>query len=289
MSDYHVIENDFLKVTVSESGAELQSIINKKNKIEYLWQGHKEVWGRRAPVLFPIVGRLYNDTYIHEGKSYKLSQHGFARDCEFDLLMSGENQLTFLLTENPETLEKYPFLFNLYINYQLEGSRIHVVYEVQNTGDGDMLFSIGGHPGFNCPLGESGKYEDYILEFQEDQFDTFPLNGNFQSGGQKQLMLDNKTLRLSKSLFENDAIIFKNNDLKKVTLRDQTKKTGIVMKTSMPYFGIWSPKNTDRFLCLEPWCGVADSERSTELKDKEGINVLSKGHIFKSNYEIEVL
>ena len=152
-----------------------------------------------------------------------------------------------------------------------------------------MLFSIGGHPGFNCPLGESGKYEDYILEFDENRFDTFPLKGNFQSGNQEPLKLENRTLRLDKSLFKNDAIIFKNNDLKKVTLRDQAGMRGVVMKTSMPYFGIWSPKNTDSFLCLEPWCGIADNERSTELKDKEGINVLSKGDIFRSNYEIEVL
>lgn len=289
MPETHTLENDFLKITVSENGAELQSVFNKTNGIEYLWQGSKELWGRRAPVLFPIVGRLYNDTYLHKDKTYSLSQHGFARDQVFDLLMSGEKQLTFLLTESPESLQKYPFPFNLYIGYSLEGKKLKVTYEVQNTGDDDMYFSIGGHPGFNVPLSTNEKYEDYILEFEKEAYDIFPLKGNFQSGTQYKLSLKDKKLPLDTTLFQNDALIFKNADISKIYLWDKSRTKGIGFETDMTYFGIWSPKNTTKFLCLEPWAGVADSEKSTELKDKEGINRLSKGQIFNSNYTIEVL
>lgn len=289
MPETHTLENDFLKVVVSENGAELQSIFNKPNSCEYLWQGSKELWGRRAPVLFPIVGRLYNDTYLHEGKSYTLPQHGFARDQVFDLLISGEKQLTFLLTESSETLNKYPFPFNLYIGYSLEGRKLKVVYEVQNTGDKDMYFSIGGHPGFNAPLTSAENYEDYVLEFVNDSYNIFPLKGNFQSGTQYKLSLKDKKLTLDTSLFQNDALIFKNSEIKKVNLWDKSMTKGVVFETDMPYFGIWSPKNTTKFLCLEPWAGVADFEKTTELRDKEGINALSKGQIFNSSYTIEVL
>lgn len=285
----HIIENDFLKLEVSEKGAELNSLFNKKNKKQYLWQADPKIWGRRAPVLFPIVGRLYQDTYLHNGTTYKMSQHGFARDQEFYMLLSGESHLSFLLTESPETLAKYPFEFNLYISYTLDNNKIVVEYEVQNTGPDEMFFSIGGHPAFNTPLGNSEKYEDYVLEFEKDEFVVHPLNGNYQSGTTQSLKLTDRKLRVDKSLFQNDAIIFKSNDLKKVSLKHDKSGNGVTFSTNMPYFGIWSPKDTDRFVCLEPWAGIADSEKTTELKEKEGINKLAPGAIFKCSYEIEVL
>jgi galactose mutarotase-like enzyme len=109
-----VLENEFTKATFKALGAELCSLISKKNNREYIWQGEKEVWGRHAPVLFPIVGRLKNDTFQFENIEYKLSQHGFARDMEFSCINAITSELVFLLTENEETLKKYPFSFKLF-------------------------------------------------------------------------------------------------------------------------------------------------------------------------------
>ncbi|HTF81975.1 MAG TPA: aldose 1-epimerase family protein, partial [Cytophagales bacterium] len=228
MTAVHIIENEYLKVVVSELGAELQSIINKKNNKEYLWQGSKEIWPRKAPVLFPIVGKVFNDTYYHEGKSYKLTQHGFARDEAFDMLMSGSQQLTFLLTENATTLEKYPFPFNLYIGYTLDGPKIKVLYEVQNTGETDMYFSIGGHPGFNCPLEGKGTYEDYFLELPQETLEIFPLQeGGYQAGTKTTLSTLGRKLNLSKNLFKNDALVFKNGEVTQVRLWNKDRNEGI--------------------------------------------------------------
>ncbi len=284
----HILENEFLKIEVSEQGAELHSIYNKENSKEYLWQGDSRIWGRRAPVLFPIVGRLFDDTYFVDGKKYSLSQHGFARDKRFDLLMSSATQLTFLLTESEDTLLKYPFNFNLYITYSLDKNKLQVTYEVQNTNNNTMYFSIGGHPAFNTKLFDNDAYENWEVIFENDSYKTYPLNGNFQSGKTEQLVLNNKRLKLNTELFQNDAIIFKNNDIKKVTLVNNNNKASLVFSTDMPNFGIWSPKNTKEFVCLEPWCGIADSTQSTNIKDKEQIYELTVGQIHKSQFQVEI-
>ena len=70
-----------MHITVSHKGAELQNIT--ANGREYLWQGDPKFWGRRAPILFPIVGKLADDNLRINGHEYTMKQHGFARDTEF--------------------------------------------------------------------------------------------------------------------------------------------------------------------------------------------------------------
>lgn len=74
------LENEKLRLKMNLTGAELTSVFNKKNKTEYLWQADPQFWGRHAPVLFPVVGRLKDDTFTYQGQSYSLGQHGFARN-----------------------------------------------------------------------------------------------------------------------------------------------------------------------------------------------------------------
>ena len=143
------ISNSVLTVGVSEHGAELQSI--QKNGKEYLWQGDTRFWGRRSPVLFPIVGRVWEDTYRYAGNSYRMGQHGFARDMDFKVTYKGEDGIVYWLESTPETLGKYPFPFRLMIGYLLEGNRITVKWRVENLGQLDMYFQIGAHPAFNFP------------------------------------------------------------------------------------------------------------------------------------------
>src|SRR5438309_11070736 len=107
------IENDFLKISAKASGAELISIKNKKNDLEYLWQGDPQFWGRRAPVLFPIVGKLKNNTFKAEGKNFQLPQHGFARDNYFELVESKTSSLLYSLKSSNEILKSYPYKFEL--------------------------------------------------------------------------------------------------------------------------------------------------------------------------------
>lgn len=138
------ISNEQLTIQVSPHGAELCSIF--ANGKEYLWQADPAFWKRHSPVLFPIVGSVWENEYRNEGITYTLSQHGFARDMEFTLVSEKEDEVRYQLMSNEETLKKYPFPFCLEIGYRIQGKQIEVIWEVKNTGDKEMHFQIGAHP-----------------------------------------------------------------------------------------------------------------------------------------------
>ena len=75
-----VLENDSLMLEINADGAELTRIYDKKKKRDVLWEADPKVWGRHSPVLFPFVGRSFDNQYVHNGQVYPMGQHGFARD-----------------------------------------------------------------------------------------------------------------------------------------------------------------------------------------------------------------
>lgn len=95
------IENELLQIKVSSFGAELQSIQHKNSQLEYLWQGDPTFWGRRSPVLFPIVGALKERYFTLDHKKYPMGQHGFARDQEFTLIESTDRTVAYELKSSP--------------------------------------------------------------------------------------------------------------------------------------------------------------------------------------------
>ena len=143
------LSNSILTVQIAEHGAELQSI--KKDGKEYLWQGNAKFWGRRSPVLFPIVGRVWNNKYRHAGNTYEIGQHGFARDMDFKLTYKEDKGAVYWLESTPDTLGKFPFPFRLLVGYLLEENKITVKWRVENLGAMDMYFQIGAHPAFYFP------------------------------------------------------------------------------------------------------------------------------------------
>ena len=144
-----ILSNETLRVEVSAHGAELQSI--RKGDVEYLWQGDSRYWGRRSPVLFPIVGSVWEARYRVDGTEYQLGQHGFARDMDFTLVCATDTEVRYRLESSDETLAKYPYPFVLEIAYRLHGASIDVIWEVKNPSDKDMYFQIGAHPAFFYP------------------------------------------------------------------------------------------------------------------------------------------
>ena len=160
------LKNDMLTAIIESKGAELQSLVHK-NGIQYMWSGDASFWGKHSPVLFPIVGSLKDDTYYYNNKAYKLPRHGFARDMVFTARQLHENEAVFTLKHSKKTLEVYPFPFTLKLRYQLQDNRLLCTYEVTNTGESDMYFSIGGHPAFALPLVNGTVYTDYFLLFSK--------------------------------------------------------------------------------------------------------------------------
>ncbi|MET4142976.1 aldose 1-epimerase family protein [Pedobacter sp. UYP1] len=285
-----LLENENIKVTISAKGAELQSIKSKKDNLEYLWKGDPAFWGKFSPVLFPIVGALKNNTYCIGDQSYQLPRHGFARDLDFEVQQINEEEALFTLSHNAKTLEVYPFEFKLSLRYRLSGSAVSCTYEVNNPGTKDLLFSVGAHPAFAVPLTADTVYEDYYLEFSQDEsLNIHQIEDNLIGDQVAILQLSDRKLNLQHELFYNDALVMKDLNSKSIQLKNIKNQHGLNFRfIDFPFFGIWSAKDAD-FVCLEPWCGIADSiHHNQQLSDKEGIQSLSPGLDWKRSWEVEV-
>lgn len=285
-----IIDNGILKVAVAELGAELKSI-KTSDGVEHLWQAGPKFWGRTSPILFPIVGKLKEDAYFHKGQKYPLSQHGFARDCDFQILSKTNSRISFFLNANAESKCIFPFDFELMINYELAENQIIVEYQVQNMGNESMYFSIGAHPAFCCPWEENEHFEDYYLQFEKKETAARKLleNGVFNKLSEP-LLNKEAVINLDYQHFEKDAIVFSELKSSYVELRSRKNKKYIRVSTGdCPHLGIWTKKDAP-FLCIEPWWGLADSMDSDgDLSHKEGINALEAAEIFKKEFTIEFL
>lgn len=287
-----VLENDLVKVSVTSAGAELVEIIYKPTGINYLWSGDSAVWGRRAPVLFPIVGKVKNNQYTYKGKSYSLPQHGFARDKDFKVVEQSNSSITLSLRSDETTLEVYPFQFELQITYQLNQTKLSTIYKVINLDSGDMYYSIGAHPGFTCPLLPNEAFTDYRLVFnKKETLSRILLQGGLRSDDTEQVLLmeDQQTLPLNKDLFEvKDAMVVKNLHSDSIRLESKNHTHGVEFSFSnFPWFGIWSKPGP--FVCLEPWMGVADSIHSSgKLEEKEAILKLEPNTSAEFQFEVSI-
>jgi len=287
----YTIENESLKVEISTKGAELQSIVHKQNGIEYLWSGDAKYWGKKSPVLFPIVGGLKDNTYSYGDKTYHLNRHGFARDMEFVVEEQSADSISFVRVSNEETWAHYPFNFNFIVQYSLKENYLNVTYNVKNKSHGQMYFSVGGHPAFKVPLTNDTVFEDYYLKFSDvESAERWPLSKDGLIETYTTPVLKNTDrLALSKPLFYEDALVFKHLRSNSISILSDKTTHGLKVKfDGFPYMGIWNAKDAD-FVCIEPWCGIADSVQTTgKLQEKEGIQLLEENEIFERTWSVEV-
>ena len=285
------IGNGIIQAGIAIKGAELQSLKHLENGLQYMWKGDPAVWGKFSPILFPIIGTLKDDRFLYKEKEYKLSRHGFAREKDFNLEEVTETRAVFLLTHDSDSTSKYPFEFELRIIYELIGDRLSVTYSVINPSSEPFYFSVGGHPAFALPLAVGTDYQDYYLLF--DSTETCPRwpispEGLIEKNPVGCLENSNR-LPITKELFMKDALVFKNLSSKVVSLKsDKTQHGWSFDFSGFPYLGIWAAKGAD-FICIEPWCGIADSvDHSGELTNKEGIQKAEKGKDFKRTWSLQI-
>lgn len=288
------LENSLVKAAFSEKGAELISFKNKQADIEYIWQGDPAFWGRHAPVLFPIVGKLKNNQYAYHDKHYTMGQHGFARDSVFKVIEQENNHLCFELTDSETSLALFPFHFIFTIDYYLDKNSLKVVYRVHNPSTKEELyFSIGAHPGFSVPIKKDLTFDDYYLEFSPRKSRTcIPLNDGLIDYEKRTLAQTNTAIQLKHDWFSNDAQIFETkgtNQFSICTDKDEHKVT--LTCEDFPYVGIWSTYPAEApFVCVEPWFGLADTtDASGRLVDKLGIQKLAASETFTCQYSIQVV
>lgn len=287
----YILENKKLRVSASTNGGELNSVFNKDNNTEYLWDGNPSGWKYHAPILFPIVGKVVNSKYKVNNKSYELPQHGLARISKFNVIYKDDTSIIFELTYSEKTLEVYPFKFKLNCEYMLEDNKIDVKYRVINLDSKNIYFSIGSHPAFMCPR-EKETIQDYYLEFNKEENVSIKLltENGYLSREERVYLKNSKVIDLKEDTFKNDALIFNNLQSDEVTLkcRNNNKSVSINFK-GFPYLGIWSPTNGANLICIEPWFGHADYyDFNEDFSKKDGIIKLNKDKSFECSYSISI-
>lgn len=255
----HKLKNEQLTVTLSTLGAEVVSVLCGGG-CEYIWQGDAKYWAGRAPLLFPICGRLFGGKYTYGEKEYEMNIHGFARASEFTLDGASDSEARFTLKANSETKKLYPFDFELTLLYRLDGARLSCEIEIRNTGDAILPAGLGLHPGFNVPLDSDTEFEDYYLEFSENASpDAFILSETcFMTGRKKAFpLIHARRFNLAHDMFDNDAI-FLDRVPNEITLKsDKTERFVKFEYPDMRYVGFWHAPHTDApYVCIEPWCSL---------------------------------
>lgn len=286
------INNEFLTVKADTYGATLLSVTDKDG-FEYIWQGDDRYWNERGANLFPYIGRLWEKTYVFQGKPYHMDLHGFAKDSLFTCEKAGENELVFVLEDSEETMAQYPFRFQLEIRYQLAGKVLKVLYSVKNRDTKTMYFGIGGHPGFNVPMETGLSFEDYELEFSK------PCNPKrilfskecLVEGEKAYQLADCRRIPLKHNLFDEDAIVLAGTT-GEVLLHSTKGKRGVkVYYSDMPYVGFWHMPCTDApYICIEPWCSLPSRQGKTaDLETQEDLLALEADKTCQVSWYMEIL
>ena len=273
----YIIENEYLKVTVTTWGAQVKSVIRKCDGVEHIWQADTSVWGYHAPILFPWCGRLKDGKMEAKGNTYQCSaQHGFARTSTHRFVRQNDSEIVLELTENDETLAIFPWKFRLISTFRLEKDTLHHTLTVENTDAEDFLFGIGYHPAFTMPFDANHSYSDYELRFSHMEspmcVGTAPkglVNGKTYCLGSNIM-----SLPITAGMFDNDSHCMVN--LASESLGLYEKGTGRAVVCSLkgfPYCLVWSKPGVPPFVCIEPWNslpGYEDGSYDWEQKPAAG-------------------
>ncbi|MCP3405941.1 aldose 1-epimerase family protein [Bradyrhizobium sp. CCGB01] len=288
--DTHTIRSGGLAATIKAHGAELCSL-KDGGGVEFVWQAGP-AWPRHAPLLFPIVGRLANDELRHRGKTYRMTQHGFARDSRFAWGARDASRCTLVLEDSEATRALYPFAFRLTAAYTIDESGLDLSLTIANTGNETLPASLGGHPAFNWPLQPEMAKESYALTFANaEPSPVRRLDGGLLRAAAEPSPVNGTVLPLTERLFADDAIIFDKVESRSARYA-ATQGTGAWLKMSWRGFrelGVWSKPSGAPFLCIEPWRGYASPAGfDGEFSDKPGLMHIAPGAEEQLSYRIEV-
>ena len=257
------IKNELLEVEISPKAAEVHVLKKINEDYNYVWCGDPNYWAGRNPILFPQVNSNSDKTFLIDGVKYQTGNHGFARHATFELVEQKDDELTLITKDNEETLNQYPFKFELMVNYKLEANKLNITYTITNKDNKIMPYGFGLHPAFAC---------------LHDYKDTKVLFNKEESFG--------KELIINKELFEKYPTYFM-YDVKsnKATLVTGDKEISVEF-AGFNIFAIWSKGD---YVCLEPWINNTDEDPSIELKDRKGIEFLNRNEsrTYKYSWVVE--
>lgn len=278
---YYKIENEFLTCQIDDMGAQLHSLKLKENGKEYIWQGNPDIWYGQAPVLFPIIGQLINDKYYYNGTEYTMPKHGLARKLLFKVKECEGAKAVFSLESDESTLKSYPFDFEYLVSFELKGKSLVNTMTVINKTKGEMYFSVGAHPAFNCKVGD-------IIEFEKPEtLATERIDKENLIIPEKFPLIENsKEIEITKEIFEADALILSDIQSEKLTIKGENEVEFTFGEC--PFLGIWAKPGAP-YVCIEPWYGVNDGrEVKSDISEKRGIQHLGEGEIFEFSWIAEI-
>ncbi len=296
-SDITTIESGDLKLEINTLGAELFSIEQTASGREYLWGGDAQYWKFRSPVLFPIIGALYNNEYRVDGVKYEMMQHGIARHKEFEVIKQSRSEAVLSLKSDSQTRESYPYDFILNIGYKVEGSTITITYEVTNPSQQTIYFQLGAHPGFNfMNFNPEAEVQGYFTFNDKAEGDTLACSmlssSGYTSAQKREIALEGRNIAITAELFKDDALIFEGGQCFDISLLDTEQSPYLRVRYDAPVVGLWS-KPCDGyapFVCIEPWYGRCDSEGySGEFKDRDWTQSLAPNESFTTSITIDIL
>lgn len=279
----YTLETPKFSLAVKEMGAELTSFKSKETGIEYIWYGKDEIWYGQSPILFPIIGRLLDDKYRVNGKEYTMPKHGIVRKKPFKLIEQTKDSLKFVQSDDAESLESYPYHFDLIVEFRITENGLSVTHTVVNKNNTVMYYSFGAHPAFNCKIG------DY-LEFSENEellteridHESILIEEKFP------VELDGKKLIITENLFNDDALILSGYNSKAVSLKSNNHNRIVKFNFDSPLLGIWAKPGAP-YVCIEPWWGVNDNyDKKDDLSQKRGIMALNPNEEKSFNWNIEI-
>lgn len=280
------ISNDILTVTLDKTGAVLHSII--KEDTEYLWQGNAVYWARRDANLFPYVGRLTEGKYLLDGKEYPMTIHGFCIGTDFEVTSQSADSIRFTLEDSERTREMYPFRFAFHVDYRLEENRIVKTCLVENKDSREMYFGIGGHPGFNVPLGAEGEFSDWALVFPQEtqpvRMDLDPENYRFAGTEQPYPLRGGTTIPLTHDLFDLDAVVLRDMPRSVCICSSKSSRSVTVDYPHMPFLGLWHKPHSDApYVCIEPWVSLpSHSAYMEDISKQEHLIHLPAGETYRN-------
>ena len=267
----YTAENEFFTLGVKEMGAELTSLKSKKTGIEYIWEGNPDIWYGQSPILFPVIGRLLDDKYRLNGKEYPMEKHGIVRKKPFKLVEQTNDSLTFLQSDDEESLKIYPYHFDLYVTFKLNGNALEVSHKVVNKNDCVMYYSFGAHPGFNCKIGDYLEFDNNQACVLNEQIDE----ESYLMDNQVELLKNEKRITIEKNTFDHDALILSGYTDKVISLKSDDHNRIVRFNFDSPVLGIWAKPNAP-YVCIEPWWGINDNHvKRADLSEKRGIMSLN--------------
>jgi len=282
-------------VSIDTMGAQLISMKDASGK-EYIWQRDPGIWSNSSPLLFPVVGNCRGGKTMIDGAWYKLEKHGFCKALEFEVAAQSRSHAVFRLNASEETRRFYPYDFSLTLIYRLTDGILSIDYEVENRQDSRICYCIGAHPGFICPLEDGERFEDYHLEFDQEEH-TFSMLYDAQAmqyiAHSRGIALNGtRILPLNYEMFRDHAVYFDQIRSRRVSLLNP--KTGKGIAVAYPGFesiAFWTPPGKSApLLCIEPWNGSAiRSDEDDELCHRHHIQMLEGGETKNYRLEIEVL